>query len=365
MENRSNNIKRVSLISIGVNVLLVVFKAAVGLISGSVAIIIDAVNNLTDAMGSGITILGVVLSSKKPDAKHPFGYGRVEYLAAVLISILVLFTGISSAIESVKSIIEPTEATYNLITIIIVSGAVLTKILLGTYVRKKGKQYASDSLVASGTEAMGDAALSASTLIAIAVSLIWGIAIEAYIALIISIVIIKAGAELLLESLSNILGKRTQGELATEIKAEISDIEGVLGVYDLVLHDYGPDKAMGSVHIEVDDSASAPEICKIIRHVQHAVMKRFHISLTVGIYASNTTDTEILQLKEYVGQCVLKQNGVVGFHGFFMEGNTMIFDIVADFGCDIHAATQAINSSILEKLPSAQVLINIDKNYTD
>lgn len=343
--------------------LLVLFKAAVGLVSGSIAIIMDAVNNLADAMGSGITILGVVLAGRKPDAKHPFGYGRVEYLAAVVISALVLFTGISSAIESVKGIINPTTATYSLVTIIIVAGAVLVKLFLGIYVRKKGKHLASDSLVASGTDSMSDAALSASTLVAILVSSIWGVSIEGYIALVISIVIIKAGVELLLESLSNILGKRAQGELAAEIKSEISTVEGVLGVYDLVLHDYGPDSAMGSVHIEVEDSSYAAQVYKIARHVQLAVMKRFRILLTVGIYASNTTDPAVLQLKEHVRKCALEQDGIVGFHGFFMEGDTVIFDIVADFGCDVHAATEAIKEAVVRQKPSAQVHINIDRNF--
>lgn len=363
--NRSGNIKKVSLISIGVNVLLVLFKAAVGFISGSIAIIMDAVNNLADAMGSGITILGVVLAGRKPDSKHPFGYGRVEYLAAVVISALVIFTGISSAVESVKGIINPTPATYNLVTITIVSAAILVKILLGTYVKKKGKQLSSDSLVASGTDSMGDAALSASTLVAIGVSTLWGVSIEAYIALVISAVIIKAGVELLLESLSNILGKRAQGDLAAEIKSEIAAVEGVLGVYDLVLHDYGPDSAMGSVHVEIDDTANASQIYRITRRIQMAVMKRFHIILTVGIYASNTTDTEVQQLKELARRCALEQKGVTGFHGFFMDGDIVTFDIVAEFDCDIHSATQAIKAVIESHKPDAQVFIGIDKNYTE
>lgn len=363
--NRSASIKKVSLISIGANVLLVIFKAAVGLISGSIAIILDAVNNLADALGSGIAILGVILAGKKPDSKHPFGYGRIEYLSAVVISAIVLFAGISSIIESVKSIFNPEPASYNWVTILIVVSAIFAKILLGGYVKKQGKKLESESLVASGTEAIGDAALSASTLLAIAASAIWGISIEGYVGAVISLMIVKAGAELMLSSLSNILGKRTQGELASEIKSEIAAVDGVLGVYDLILHDYGPDSAMGSVHVEVSDSASATDIHKIIRHIQLAVAKRFHIILTVGIYAANTTDPEVVQMKEHVKACALQQKGVTGFHAFFMEGNCISFDLVVDFNCNIPAACEAIKAAVLEQLPSAEVLINIDKNYTD
>lgn len=361
--NRSGNIKRVSLISIGVNVLLVLFKAAVGLISGSIAIIMDAVNNLSDAMGSGITILGVVLAGRKPDEKHPFGYGRIEYLAAVVISALVLFAGISSLVESFKGILHPEAANYSLVTVIIVAGAIVAKIFLGLFVKKQGKKLGSDSLVASGTDAMGDAALSASTLVAIGVSAIWGISIEAYVAFIISFVIIKAGVELLVDSLSTILGKRTEGDLADEIKAEISTVDGVLGVYDLVLHDYGPDTAMGSVHVEVDDTTNASDIHKIIRHIQVAVAQRFHILLTVGIYAANTTDPEVVRIKETVKRCALSQPGVIGFHAFFLEEKMVSMDIVVEFNCNIPEATEAIRNTVREVVPSAEVYINIDKKY--
>lgn len=363
--NRTDNIKKVSLISIAANVLLVFFKAAVGLISGSIAIILDAVNNLADALGSGITILGVVLAGKKPDSRHPFGYGRIEYLSAVVISAIVLFAGISSVVESAKSIFNPEPATYSWVTIVIVASAIIAKILLGGYVKKQGRKLESDSLIASGTEAIGDAALSASTLIAIAASAIWGISIEGYIGALISVMIIKAGVELLLASLSNILGKRTQGELASEIKAEIASVDGVLGVYDLVLHDYGPDTAMGSVHVEIADSTTAAEIHKIIRHIQIAVAKRFHIVLTVGIYASNTSNPQLMELRNQIKDYALRQSGVKGFHAFFMEEDTISFDLVVDFNCNVPQACQAIKAFILSLCPSAQVFINIDKDFTE
>lgn len=362
---RTQEIKKVSFYSIAANLVLVGFKAAVGLVSGSIAIMMDAVNNLTDALTSGITILGVVLAGKRPDNKHPFGYGRIEYISAVIISSLVLFAGITCAIESAKSIADPEPAEYTWVTVVIIASAVVAKMLLGTYQKKKGRSLESDSLVASGTESQGDAAISLSTLVAMAVSFLWGISIEGYIGVAIAALIIKAGVELLLSSLSDILGKRTQGELAAEIKSEIASVPGVLGVYDLVLHDYGPDSAMGSVHVEVDDKTSAVEIHKIIKHIQSVVMNRFRIMLTVGIYASNTSDPRVTEMQEFVKSLALQQQGVTGLHAFFWEDNYVSFDIVVEFDCDIRSAVVALEQAVQSRVPDADVHIVIDKNFTD
>lgn len=363
--NRVAQIKKVSYVGIGANLLLVGFKAFVGLVSGSIAIILDAVNNLTDALTSGITILGVVLAGKKPDSRHPFGYGRIEYLTAVIISALVLFAGITSAVESAKRIANPEPADYTWVTIVVIVGAIIAKLFLGNYQKNQGKALDSDSLVATGTESRSDAALSASTLVAIAVSAIWGISIEGYVGVVISAIIIKAGVELMLGSLSIILGKRAQGDLAKDIKSEISAIDGVLGVYDLILHDYGPNAAIGTVHVEVDDNTLATQIHRITKRIQQAVYDKFHILLTVGIYARNNSNPEVLEMMKFVRGVALNQNGVTQVHGFFWENGYMSFDIVVNFDADVPAARNVITQAILERIPGTRIDISIDKNYTE
>ena len=216
--NREKVIIRTGVIGIFANVFLAGFKAVIGFISGSIAVTMDAVNNLSDALSSVITIVSTKLAGKAPDKKHPYGYGRIEYLSAVTISVIVLYAGITSLVESVKKIIQPEAPDYAPIALIIIGVAVAVKIVLGIYVHATGKKVKSDSLVASGKDALLDAVISTSTLVAAAVFIIWGISLEAWLAAIISLVIVKSGVEMLRDSVSSILGERVEGELSNQIR---------------------------------------------------------------------------------------------------------------------------------------------------
>ena len=187
---REKTIVRTSIIGILANIGLAAFKAVVGLTANSIAIVMDAVNNISDAASSVITIIGTKLAGKEPDKKHPFGYGRVEYLTATIISILVLYAGITALVESVKKIITPDTPDYSAAALIIVGAAVLVKLVLGRYVKGVGQKVHSDSLVNSGADAMLDAVISAATLVAAAVYLIFHVSLEAYLGAIIALVII-------------------------------------------------------------------------------------------------------------------------------------------------------------------------------
>ena len=197
MNDRNKKIVRTSIVGIIANVLLAGFKAAVGIISGSIAIVLDAVNNLSDALSSVITIIGTKLAGKEPDKKHPLGYGRIEYLSAALISVIVLYAGITSLVESVKKIITPETPSYKLPSLIIVAVAIVVKIVLGTYVKKVGESVNSESLVASGEDAKLDSVISASTLLAAIIFIFSGISLEAWLGAIISFVTIGPFAEFL------------------------------------------------------------------------------------------------------------------------------------------------------------------------
>lgn len=257
---RENTIVRTSLIGIGANALLAAFKAFIGIISNSIAITLDAVNNLSDAFSSIITIIGTKLASKPADKKHPFGYGRLEYLSTMIIAIIILYAGITSLVESVKKIISPEQPEYTAHSIIILSVAVIIKIVMGFYVKAVGNKVNSESLVASGKDALMDSIISIATIVAAFVFIFTGFKLEAYLGLLISIMIIKAGAEILKETISEILGERASDDLAKSIKSTILSVDGVLGVYDLVLNNYGPDNFVASVHIEVRDETTAVEL---------------------------------------------------------------------------------------------------------
>ena len=228
--NREKIIVRTGFIGILANVFLSGFKAVIGFVSGSIAITMDAVNNLSDALSSVITIISTKLANRRPDKKHPYGHGRIEYLSAMIV--IVLYAGITSLVESVKKIISPETPDYAPVALIIIAVAVVVKIVLGLYVRATGEKVNSDSLVASGKDALLDSVISASTLLAAAIFMIWHISLEAWLAAVISLIIIKAGVDMLREGVSSILGERAEGEVSKKIRNTVREFPEVLGVYD-------------------------------------------------------------------------------------------------------------------------------------
>lgn len=368
MENRSKVIVKTSIIGMIANVLLAAFKATIGILSNSIAIVLDAVNNLSDALSSVITIIGTKLASKGPDRKHPLGHGRIEYLTAMVIAILVMYAGITSLIESIKRIINPEMPEYKTVSLIVVGASVLAKIVLGRYVKSVGKKVDSDSLIASGTDATMDAAISATTLLAAGIFIWKGISLEAYLGAIISLVIIKAGIDILRETISQVIGERVDSSIATDIKKTICEFDDVGGAYDLVLHSYGPDTLMGSVHIEVPDYYTADRIASLTRRIQRAVFEKHGVIITaVSIYSSNTKSDEASETRNEVMNIVLDHQGILEVHGFYldMENKNMTFDIIIDFEVDREAIYNHILEEIKEKYPMYNVHITMDSDISD
>ena len=367
--DRERIIVRTSIIGIVANILLVAFKAAVGLAANSIAIVLDAVNNLTDALSSVITIIGAKLAGKRPDRKHPLGHGRYEYLSAMVIVAIVLYAGITSLVESVKKIIYPEVADYSMVTLIIVAAAVIVKIILGRYVSAKGKQVDSGSLIASGKDALFDAAISASVLAAALIYLGTGITLEAYVGVIISIVIIKAGIDMLRETLDDILGSRPDTDLAQGIKRTVCSDPDVLGAYDLLLESYGPDLTIGAIHVEVIDTMTASEIDAMTRRIQAAVLKEHHIALaTVGIYSRNTSDDEVAEMRSSITRVAMGHEGVLQMHGFYadLEQKRISFDLIIDFETpDRVDLYKHISDDVQELYPDFDFVITLDRDLSD
>ena len=210
--DRDKKIIKVSIFGIIVNIILVIFKAVIGLIVNSIAIILDAVNNLSDALSSIITIIGTKLSSNRPDKKHPYGYGRIEYFSSVIIAVIVLVAGLTSLKESIEKIIHPEPAAYSVISLVIVIVAVFVKFFFGRYVKKQGEKLNSGSLVASGTDAISDSILSLSTFVAAIISMSFHISLEGYLGVIISLFILKSAYEILKETVNDMIGVRADSE---------------------------------------------------------------------------------------------------------------------------------------------------------
>lgn len=367
--SRDAVIVRTSIIGIVANVLLAAFKAFVGLTANSIAIVMDAVNNLSDAESSIITIVGTKLAGKEPDRKHPFGYGRIEYLSAMVISILVLNAGITSFVESVKKIIHPDTPDYRAASLIIVAVAVVVKIILGRYVKSVGEKVHSDSLVNSGEDARLDAIISASTLVAAAIYLLFHISLEAWLGAIIAAVIIKSGFEMLRETLSRILGERTDAEKARDIKATVTSYPEISGAYDLVLHNYGPDSYNGSIHIEVPDTLSADALDKLIRKVTLDVFQKHNVILTaIGVYSINTKDPEAIAARENVRKIVMSNPYILQMHGFYLDKaeKTIRFDVVVSFDAsDRRQVYQEICDKVQQEYPDYTLQVAMDTDFSE
>ena len=367
--SRDKIIVRTSITGIAANVLLAAFKAVVGAISGSIAIVLDAVNNISDAASSLITIIGTKLASREPDKKHPFGYGRVEYLSAMIISVIVLYAGITSLVESVKKIIEPETPDYSAVTLIIVAAAVLVKIFLGRYVKKTGERVNSDSLINSGKDAVLDSVISASTLVAAVIFLLTGLSLEAWLGAVISVIIIKSGIEMLRETLSEILGERADISLAKEIKKTVLSFPEVSGAYDLVLHNYGPDNYNGSIHIEVPDTLSAAELDELIRAVTTKVYLEQNVILTaIGVYSLNTKDEKAVEMRNEISSLVLSREHVLQMHGFYVneEKKTIRFDVIVSFDAkDRRAVYDEICSEVAALYPDYSLEIVLDTDFSE
>ena len=366
---REKTIVRTSIIGIVANVFLAAFKAVIGLAANSIAIVLDAVNNISDAGSSLITIIGTKLAGREPDKKHPFGYGRIEYLSAMIISVIVLYAGVTSFTESVKQIIHPETPDYSTLSLIIVGVAVVVKIVLGRYVKSVGKKVNSDSLVNSGEDATFDSVISASTLVAAAIFLIFGISLEAWLGAVISLVIIKSGVEMLKDTISQILGEKNDPELAREIKKTVTSFPGVQGAYDLVLNNYGPDAWNGSIHVEVPDTYSADQLDRLLRNIQTTVYKEHQVILTaIGVYSMNTKDEEVIAAQKKVREIVFAHPYVRQMHGFYLvkEPKTMRFDLVISFDAkDRRAAFAEAVADVQKAFPDYALQTAMDTDFAE
>ena len=366
---REKTIVRTSLIGIVANVFLAAFKAVIGLMSNSIAIVLDAVNNISDAGSSLITIVGTKLAGRKPDKKHPFGYGRIEYLSAMIISVIVLYAGITSFVESVRQIIHPETPDYNAVSLVIVAVAVVVKIVLGRYVKSVGEKVRSDSLVNSGEDATLDSVISASTLVAAAIFLVFHVSLEAWLGAVISLVIIKSGVEMLRDTISRILGERNDAELARAIRETVTSFPDVYGAYDLVLNNYGPDTWNGSIHIEVPDTYSADRLDRLIREITLKVLAEHHVILTaIGVYSMNTKDENVIRTREKVQEIVLAHEHVREMHGFYLmeDEKAMRFDVVVSFNAkDRNAVYREVTERVQKEFPDYRLQVAMDTDFAE
>ena len=366
--NREKVIIRTSFVGIIANIGLVAAKAVVGIIAGSIAIILDAVNNLTDALSSIITIVGTKLSTKKPDKKHPYGHGRVEYITSFIIGVIILVAGGSAIYESILSLINGSTPEFSNTSLIIIAAAILVKVAVGLYFTRVAKKVNSSALKGSGIDALFDAILSTATLISAIIARFTGVIIEGYLGIVIGLFIIRSGIQMLREAISSLVGERASKEEVEAIKETVNSFKEVKGSYDLILNNYGHNRSIGSIHIEVDDNLTAKELHPLTRKISQAVYMKYGVILTVGIYATNASNPEIKCIKDDLFKIKENYPTIKQIHGFYVDEELKIisFDILIDFDDpDAEKTKNSIMKEIKALHPNYNYFIVIDNDFSD
>lgn len=365
---RFKDIVVTSVIGIVVNIALGIIKVLVGTIANSVAVISDAVNNFADSLSSLVTIIAMAISGKGATKKHPFGFGRIEYLSSIIIAVIVLLSGAEFLKESILKILHPQATSYNTVTLVLLIIAILAKIVLGLYTKRSGTKLNSPNLIASGQDALSDAVITGVTLLAAVVSLIKpDLHIDGWVGALVSLFVLKAGLEILLDVISKLLGERPSIELADQIMEVILAEEGVIGAYDLILHNYGPNVFIGDVNLELAEDMTIREAYQMVKPLNVRILRDYGVFMYFGFYSVNTSDEEVREMRETLTEKALSYDDVLQIHAFYVdkEKKFMSFDIVFDFDCkDQYAIEEELKVFLQERYPGYTVAMIPDRDFT-
>ena len=356
-----------SVVGIGGNVLLVVGKIIVGVFARSISIITDAVNNLTDALSSIVTIIGTKVANKRPDKKHPYGHGRVEFITSAVIAMIIFIAGALAIYESITSLVNHDVPEYSLYSFIILSIAIVVKVFLGIFFKIRGKKLNSDVLKASGIDALLDVILTTGTLVGAIVSYTAGVHLEGYIGIAIGLFILKTAIDVFRESASKMIGERTDKEFVENMTKDILETPGVYGVYDLIVNNYGIDRNIASVHVEVEDSMTAKDIQRLERSIAYLCYEKYHTIMTVGVYAKHEETEESRRVKGIIDEVVTDFPEVIQTHGFYIdeETKTVNFDMIVTLDVtDERKIYKQVHEKLHERLPEYHVHIVLDRDFS-
>ena len=362
--------KFAGIIGIISNVFLCAIKIIVGLVANSISIIADGVNNLADASSSIITLIGFKLASIPEDEEHPYGHARIEYLTGLLVSALILIVGVQLMKSSVGKIINPEPVACGILAIIVMVLAICIKIWQSRFNIKIGKKINSLTLIATGADSRNDVIATSAVLICILISRFTDAPIDGYAGCLVAAFIIWSGITLIRETSSPLLGEAADPVLVNEIAQRALSVPEVLGIHDLMVHDYGPGRIFASIHIEVDAHADIMESHDMIDNIERKLSEELHIHLTAHMDPIKTDDPLLKELKEIIGEALAGIEGVSGMHDLRMvTGPThtnIIFDAVVSYDCKLkNSEIRAIVSDKVKTVdPTYFVVITFDKEYT-
>lgn len=358
IEEREKIGTQASIAGIAVNTGLFILKFLLGTMMRSMAVIADGFNNLSDVASSIVSLIGFRVAGKKPDAKHPFGYGRIEYISALVVSFLILTTGLSVIKDSFSSIFKPTELTVTTIGFIGLLISIIAKIILGLYTKRLGKKINSVSLIASGTDALNDVIVTLATIVSIVVFRFFKVNIDGYIGCIVALFIIKAGIEVVVDALGPLLGQPADKEIVDKIEELILAGKGIVGVHDLVVHNYGPGRVFASAHAEIPSDCDLLKMHEIIDQIENTIYNELNIEITIHFDPIDINNEKLSEMKEKIAKIVTDIDENLKFHDFRMvtgcSQTNLIFDVVYPYGCKLkeEVILQQLRAKI-EKLSAA------------
>lgn len=358
-----------AVVGIFLNICLFTGKYLAGFLSGSIAIMADAFNNLSDAGSSFISLIGFVFSGKKPDLDHPFGHGRIEYLAGLGVSFLILLMGVELAKNSVQKILHPVSVQISTLSIAVLSASILVKLYMAYYNHAIGKKIRSATMAATATDSLSDAAATTVVLLAMLFLAVTGINIDGYCGILVAVFILAAGIGAAKETVSPLLGQAPDPEFVKEIKELVIQHEEVLGIHDMAVHDYGPGRVMVSLHAEVSGDGNIYELHDLIDRIERELKEKLHCETVIHMDPIDVGNEKTVEMKEEMVKLVKAIDERLTIHDFRMVTGTthhnMIFDVVipADFKLSQEELKDIIQKKVWEKWPDYYVVIDVDTAY--
>ncbi|MDD6143795.1 MAG: cation diffusion facilitator family transporter [bacterium] len=358
-----------SVVGVLVNLLLAGAKCLMGFLSGSLAMMADAANNLSDAAGSVVALITVRLAHKPVDAEHPFGHGRMEYLGSLAVGALIVCMGVTLLRDGISAILHPTAPQVNWVVMAVLAISILGKLWLYGFYRKLGSRTQNGTLLAAAKDSLGDVLATSAVLVSMLCCLFFGWKIDGWIGLLVSVIVLKAGWEVCRDTLDSLLGGRPDPEKIQELRELLLSREGIMGIHDLVLHDYGPGRCFASVHAEVDADGDILEIHELIDDAEREIGEKMKMPICIHMDPIVTSDENVQRVRQQISDFVCRIDPALSIHDFRMvpgDGHTnLIFDCVLPAGyTGRDTLMSALNAFALSLDERYRLVVQFDTDYT-
>ena len=358
-------------VGIGLNILLFMGKFFAGQLSGSIAVTADAFNNLSDAGSSAVTLLGFRLAGKKPDTDHPFGHGRIEYISGLIVAGLILLMGVELAKSSFDKILHPEEVTFSALAVVILAVSVAVKLYMWFYNRRIGGKLRSAAMEATAMDSLSDAAATFAVLLATLIGKWTGLAVDGYVGLLVALFILFSAYKAAKETLSPLLGQAPDPELVQRIRDIVAEHDTVVGIHDLVVHDYGPGRQMVSLHAEVPASGDILELHDVIDNIERELHEKLHVQAVIHMDPIVTDDAEVDALRRQVAELARQVEPRMTVHDLrVVRGTThtnLVFDAVLPLDAAITPAEAArrIREKVSELDGDYYAVVTVEHSFTE